>query len=69
MAHTLQFSLQAEKSMPARQKIDLDKVIASLNAPCPKCGHGITPAGINRVTWDEIKCPKYGLVFDPRRKP
>ena len=51
-----------------RGKIDLQKVLASLNTPCPGCGHQITPAEINRVTWDEIKCPKCGLVFDPQRK-
>ena len=55
--------------MPPRKKIHLDKVLASLNAPCPKYGHDITPAEINRVTWDEIKCPKCGLRFDPQRKP
>jgi predicted RNA-binding Zn-ribbon protein involved in translation (DUF1610 family) len=54
--------------MPSRKKIDLQKVLASLNTPCPGCGHLITPAEINRVTWDEIKCPKCGLVFDPQRK-
>jgi len=40
-------------------------MLASLNAPCPKCGHQITPAEIKRVSWDEIECPKYGLQFDP----
>ena len=54
--------------MPARKKIDLQKVLASLNTPCPKCGLEITPAEINRVRWEEIKCPKCGLVFDPQRK-
>ena len=54
--------------MPARKKIDLQKVLASLNTLCPKCGHEITPAEINRVSWEEIKCPKCGLVFDPQRK-
>ena len=41
-----------------RGKIDLQKVLASLNTPCPKCGHQITPAERNRVTWEEIECPK-----------
>jgi hypothetical protein len=51
-----------------RGKIDLQKVLASLNKPCPGCGHQITPPEIDRVTWDEIKCPKCGLIFDPQRK-
>jgi len=53
--------------MPARKKIDLQKVLASLNTPCPKCGHEITPAEINRVSWEEIKCPNCRLLFDPQK--
>jgi hypothetical protein len=34
-----------------RGKIDL-QVLASLNTPCPKCGHLITPPEIKRITWD-----------------
>jgi len=34
----------------------------------PGCGHQITAPEINRVTWDEIKCPKCGMVFDPQRE-
>jgi predicted RNA-binding Zn-ribbon protein involved in translation (DUF1610 family) len=48
-----------------RGKIDLQKVLASLNTPCPKCGHLITPAEIKRITWDEIECPACGEKFDP----
>jgi predicted RNA-binding Zn-ribbon protein involved in translation (DUF1610 family) len=43
--------------MPRGKKIDLQKVLASLNKPCPKCGHEITPAEIKRVSSDEIECP------------
>ena len=30
--------------MPKRGKIDIEKIRASLNTPCPDCGHDITPA-------------------------
>jgi len=54
--------------MPSRKKIDLQKVLASLNSPCPKCGHEITPAEIKRVTWDEIECPKCGERFNAAKR-
>ena len=47
-----------------RGKINLQKVLASLNTPCPKCGHLITPAEIKRVSWEEIECPTCGERFD-----
>jgi hypothetical protein len=37
-----------------RGRIDMQKVLASLNKFCPKCGHQITPAEIKRVSWEEI---------------
>jgi predicted RNA-binding Zn-ribbon protein involved in translation (DUF1610 family) len=54
-------------AMPSRKKIDMQKVLAALKTPCPKCGHEITPAEINRVSWEEIKCPKCGLRFDAKK--
>jgi ribosomal protein S27AE len=48
-----------------RGKINLQKALASLNSPCPRCGHQITPAEIKRVTWDKIECPACGEQFDP----
>jgi len=36
------------RRMP-RGKIDLQKVLASLNKRCPKCGQEITPAEFKRV--------------------
>jgi len=53
--------------VPSRKKIDLRKVLASLNTICPKCGHTITPAELNRVSWDEIECPACHAVFDPQK--
>jgi predicted RNA-binding Zn-ribbon protein involved in translation (DUF1610 family) len=54
--------------MPARKKVNLGKVLASLNTVCPKCGHEITPAEMQRPTADEIKCPKYGVTSKPERR-
>jgi ribosomal protein S27AE len=51
-----------------REKIDLQKVLASLNKTCPKCGHEITPAQIKRVSWDEIECPACGERFVPQKR-
>jgi hypothetical protein len=39
-------------------------VLASLNKPCPKSGHEVTPAEIKRVSCDEIECPKCAKRFN-----
>jgi ribosomal protein S27AE len=53
--------------MPSLKKIDMQKVLAALNTPCPKCGYEITPAEIKRVSWEEEECPKCGLRFNARK--
>lgn len=55
--------------MPKKQKINLAKVIASLNTPCSKCGYSIPPAERRRVDSYQIKCPKCGerFVAGPRQ--
>jgi hypothetical protein len=40
--------------MPSKQKINLAKVQASLDIPCPKCGHSIPPAEIRRVDFEHV---------------
>jgi predicted RNA-binding Zn-ribbon protein involved in translation (DUF1610 family) len=57
--------------VPQKQKINLEKVLASLNAVCPKCGHEITPAEIKRVSSEEMECPACGSRFkaDSKNKP
>jgi DNA-directed RNA polymerase subunit RPC12/RpoP len=52
--------------MPARRKIDLEKVRASLATPCPHCGYRIQPAEIQRPTFDQVTCPKCGITFTTR---
>ncbi|MGA7137941.1 MAG: hypothetical protein WBZ14_09745 [Terriglobales bacterium] len=49
--------------MPARKKIDLEKVLASLATPCPQCGYEIPPAELRRISTTEVLCPKCGVVF------
>jgi predicted RNA-binding Zn-ribbon protein involved in translation (DUF1610 family) len=51
--------------MPARRKINLEKVKASLATPCPQCEHEITPAEVLRVNSTQVRCPKCKTIFAP----
>jgi ribosomal protein S27AE len=51
--------------MSRSRKINLEKVQASLNKTCPKCGFTITPDLVKRVDFDRIECPKCGERFRP----
>ena len=46
-----------------KNKINRAAVMASLNTPCPSCGYSIPPGEIQRVSTEEMKCPKCGSVF------
>jgi predicted RNA-binding Zn-ribbon protein involved in translation (DUF1610 family) len=52
--------------MPSSRKINLEKVRASLDAVCPKCGKVITPAEVRRIDFEHIECPVCGERFAPR---
>jgi hypothetical protein len=52
--------------MPARQKINLEKVKASLATPCSSCGYEIPPAELRRITSTQVRCPKCGVTFTKR---
>jgi predicted RNA-binding Zn-ribbon protein involved in translation (DUF1610 family) len=54
--------------MPSRKKINLEKVRASLDAVCPKCGTLITPAQVRRIDFERIECPLCREQFVPRPK-
>jgi predicted RNA-binding Zn-ribbon protein involved in translation (DUF1610 family) len=41
-------------------QVNLEKVFASLNTTCPKCGKVISPSEIRRVSFDEMICPECG---------
>jgi predicted RNA-binding Zn-ribbon protein involved in translation (DUF1610 family) len=49
--------------MPARQKINLEKVKASLATPCSQCGYKIPPAELRRINTTQARCPKCGVTF------
>jgi ribosomal protein S27AE len=49
--------------MVSRKKINLEKVLASLDTICPKCGKVITPAEVQRVDFERMKCPACGELF------
>jgi hypothetical protein len=53
--------------MPRSRKINLEKVRASLDAVCPKCGALIPPSQVRRVDFVRIECPVCGEKFAPRR--
>lgn len=48
--------------MPSKQKIDRQKVMASLDTICPKCGCSITPDKIRRVDFERRMPGKRGAV-------
>jgi hypothetical protein len=49
--------------MPARKKINLEKVNAALATPSPQCGHEITPAEVLRINSAQVRRPKCGVIF------
>jgi ribosomal protein S27AE len=50
------------------RKINLEKVLASLTTPCPKCGYAIPPNETRRISFTEMKCPKCQAVFIAGKK-
>jgi hypothetical protein len=44
--------------MPQKQKINLEKVKASLDTLYPKCGYAIAPDQLRRVDFNQIECPQ-----------
>ena len=49
--------------MVRSRKLNLEKVRASLDNTCPKCGFTITPDLVKRVDSDTLECPKCGERF------
>jgi predicted RNA-binding Zn-ribbon protein involved in translation (DUF1610 family) len=54
--------------MVRAKKVNLEKVKASLDAVCPKCGKAISPAEVRRVDFERMECPACGERFAPGRK-
>jgi ribosomal protein S27AE len=51
--------------MPRSRKINLEKVRASLDKVCPKCGKLIPPVEVRRIDFERIECPVCGERFAP----
>ena len=49
------------------RKLNLDKVQASLDKVCPKCGKAISPAEVRRIDFERMECPACGERFVSRR--
>jgi predicted RNA-binding Zn-ribbon protein involved in translation (DUF1610 family) len=49
--------------MPRSRKVNLEKVEASLDTVCSKCGKVITPAEMQRIDFKRMKCPGCGELF------
>jgi len=45
-------------TMPSSRK-NLQKVQASLDAVCPKCGKVISPAEVRRIDFEHVECPAW----------
>jgi hypothetical protein len=45
------------------RKINLKKVLASLDVVCSKCGKKISPAEVRRIDFDRMECPTRGEKF------
>ena len=52
-------------TMPRARKINREKVLASLDAVCPRCGKVITPAEVRRIDFERIECPVCAERFAP----
>jgi len=47
----------------SREKINLDKVLRSLNVTCPRCGASLAPIERQRLDDDRVGCLKCGKEF------
>jgi predicted RNA-binding Zn-ribbon protein involved in translation (DUF1610 family) len=54
--------------MLSSRKINLEKVQASFDAQCPKCGKQISTAEVRRVDFERMECPACGERFAPGGK-
>src|SRR5271156_1601212 len=45
------------------RKVNIEKVRASLNTTCPKCGKVITPTEVMQLDFERMKCPACGELF------
>jgi predicted RNA-binding Zn-ribbon protein involved in translation (DUF1610 family) len=51
-----------------RNKLDLTKIHASLDAICTGCGYSIPPNEQVRIDSERMRCPKCGNEFKQQKK-
>jgi hypothetical protein len=51
--------------MPKKQRIDLEKEMASLDTVCPKCRYSIPPERVRRLDSDRMEYPECGERLVP----
>jgi hypothetical protein len=66
-AHPSGSRLLSEPLMPRSRKIDLEKVQASLDKKCPKCGFTITPDLVKRVDFERMESEMWREVSSHRK--
>jgi hypothetical protein len=57
-----------ERVTPRKQKINLEKVRASLDTICTKCGEAITPDKLSRIDPYRVECPVCHEPFAPKKQ-
>jgi hypothetical protein len=55
------------EQMP-RNRINFEKIRASLDTTCTACGFAISPADVQRVDFEHIRCSNCGKDFVPDKK-
>jgi hypothetical protein len=50
--------------MPRSRKVNLEKVKASRDKTCPKCGAAITPERVKRLEFNVMECPVAARGFE-----
>jgi hypothetical protein len=55
-------------AMPARHKLDLEKIGASLSTDCLHCGHSIAPAERTHIDIEHLECLRSSKRFMPGRE-
>jgi len=48
-----------------RRKLDREKIRASLNVKCTRCGAEIPPSRRVRIDFEHLRCPSCGQTFTP----
>jgi uncharacterized protein (UPF0212 family) len=67
---------KAPRSMPLsksrwklpRRKLDHEKIRASLNVKCPRCGAELPPDKQVRIDFEHLQCPTCGQTFTPEKR-